>query len=155
MIKLSGEKAVNSWCIYTLHDAAGKLAFVWHCKLSNVCSLKDAMVNPAFNMNEEYTLTIAQIYKTQREASNAATAYMQLYGMPELNKTIRFHRYSQVKCDQTGKVWRNQRACAIELGLNQAQLSQHLRRAAGYKSIKGLTYSNVVQPVTAKPVQYP
>lgn len=156
MIKLTGNDAINSWCIYTLHDLNKKLIFVFTSKLSTVCSLRDVISNPAFDVNATYTFTIAQIYNTQTEAHNALYQYVQMFGMPELNKTVRFNRFGKVRCNETGQIWRNQNDCAKTLGINQGQLSLHLRRSPGYKTIKGLTFTNVTQSAPQpQAVQYP
>jgi hypothetical protein len=116
-------------------------------------SLRDVAINPAFNINEPVKLVVNQIYTNNRDASAASLAWLRSNPWPELNKTMRWNRRTNVRCCETGQIFRNQRECATMLGLNQAQLSQHLRRNPGYKTIKGMTYENI--PDTQQAVKYP
>jgi hypothetical protein len=59
-----------------------------------------------------------------------------------------------IVCDQTGRVFASQLEASKALGVNKAQLSQHLRRAKGYNTIKGMTFSHVpAAPAVPSPVQ--
>lgn len=82
--------------------------------------------------NKPETLTPAQMYKP----------------MP---------RNKWIKCDTTGISYRTQREACKANNINQGQLSQHLQKHAGYKKVKGLTFSYIQgdKPYTINPVQYP
>lgn len=156
MFKITGNNALNGWCIYTLHNAKNELCFIWAAKIATVLGLREVLTNPAFDSEEVHTLSIVQIYNSYKDAQTALLNYMQVNRMPAYNKTIRYNRYSRVKCNETGQVFRNQLEAAQIMGINQSQLSKHLRRAPGYKSIKNLTFSNIRADIDApQPVQYP
>lgn len=146
MIKITGYQVAYQWCVYTLTSDAGEIDFIWPSKIASALSLKDVLSNPQFDQNKPYIFNLYNIYKNKHDAQNAIGGYMQQYGMPPLNKTVRYNRYTPVQCNETGKVWRNARECALEMGINQGQLSQHLRRNPGYRSARGLTFSNVTAP---------
>lgn len=152
MLSLNGSMAANGWCIYTLHDQQGQLVFIWPSKIASVCSLRDVLSNPGFQHDQMHTLQIVATYATQREAQGAFHLWIRANGMPALNKTVRWSRRSRVRCEQTGQVWQSAAKCASELGINQSQLSQHLRRNPSFKSIKGMTFSNI--PDEAPRVDY-
>lgn len=155
MTKITGKDAMNGWCVYTLHDDQGNLVFIYYGKVASAMSLRDLISNPAFDQNKQYTFTVQTIYPSQREAMSAQNAYIQTFGTPSLNKTVLWNRKTQVRCIETGQVWRNQLECAKSLGLNQSQLSQHLRRNPGFKSIKGMHFENVADTRAIQTVRYP
>lgn len=148
MLQLMPNQAASGWCVYTLTNEAGDIIFIWPNKISNALSLRDAMSNPHFDKTRPVKFSIIGFYDTQRDAQNAMGAWMRYNTMPPLNRTVRFSHYCMVQCDQTGQVYRNQTEAARMLGINQAQLSQHLRRASGYKTVKGLTFSLVTNAKT-------
>lgn len=156
MMKITGYQAAHAWGIYTLSNDRGEVDFIWPNKLATSLNLKDVLSNPQFDLNKPYIFNIAGIYNTKYEAQNAFSAYLRQYGMPSLNKTVRYNRYSQVQCNETGKIWRNATECAKEMGINGGQLSQHLRRNPGYRTISGLTFSNRIGPQSqVQPIQFP
>ncbi len=155
MLLISGRLAQTGWGVYMLQSQNdGKIIFIWATKLATIVSLKDVLTNPAFDIEEKYFFSVVGTYETQKEALNAMGNYMTKHGMPDLNKTIRWNRYTKVICHQTGVTYANQTECAKKLGLNQSQLSQHLRRAKGFRSIKGLSFSNIADESAVKPVSY-
>lgn len=65
-------------------------------------------------------------------------------------------RNKWIKCDTTGAIYRTQREACAACGINPGQLSQHLQRHTGYKSVKGLTFSYCEsQDKPQHTVQYP
>ena len=155
MVWINRRTITNQWCIYTLQNKAGVLVFIWAAKLANAMSARDAMSNPALKDDEDYYFQIAGVYPDQRHAQAALGEYLRKNPWPEFNKTVRWNRRTRVKCNETGQTWRNGAECASQLGINRAQLSQHLRRNPGYKTIRGLTFSNIPDEQAIQPVQYP
>lgn len=154
MFKITGKMAQDSWCVYYLHDDNQKIIFVFYSKLANSMSISALLSNPAFNVNQLYNFQIYNTYQTSREAQNGLGEFLKLYGMPELNKTIKWNRMTRIECIETGKIFKNQYECAKLQAINQSQLSQHLRRNPGYKSIKGMTYRNIISNSPAN-ITYP
>lgn len=149
----------SGWCVYSI-TKAGESApdFVWISKLSNVSTVTDALKNPDFDKRANYWLQVISYHPNKLAALNAQGAWMKEHGTPIMNKTQHINRRNPVQCEQTGQIWQNARECATALGINQSQLSQHLRRNPGYKSVKGLTFINVSskpQAVAPQAVQYP
>ena len=138
--------AQNLWCIYTLtpqDDVSGKPDFVWYCKFAHVTMIADAIKNPDYNHNINYLVRVISFHNHRLEASNAVSAYFRENGWPALNLTQHVNRHNPVKCEQTGQTFRNAAEACNMLGINRSQMSQHLRRTPGYKTIKGLVFSNV------------
>lgn len=65
-------------------------------------------------------------------------------------------RNKLIKCENTGQVFNTQNEACAAHGINAGQLSQHLKRHKGYKTIRGLVFSycEADQP-QVQPVQYP
>lgn len=152
-IQLSGKDMQNSWCIYTIEEMSGKMIFIWYSKVATALSGRELLSNPAFDTAKPVIVTIQQIHATQRDAQAAIAGWFAKYGMPDLNKTVRWNRRTRVKCHETGQVFKNQLECARMLGIDQSQLSKVLRRIPGHVSINGLTFSNIADDHAVKPVQ--
>lgn len=159
MLIINHNVITKYWCIYSLTKAnESEPCFIWYCKVSKLLSLTDALKNPDFDKTANYTLSIISYHNNWIECNNALKPLFAGIsgGMPVLNRTQWINRRTPVKCDQTGQVWNSQRDCAEQLGLNQAQLSQHLRRNPSYKTVKGMTFTNVsAAKLHAALVQYP
>ncbi|MAK38178.1 MAG: hypothetical protein CMC15_18605 [Flavobacteriaceae bacterium] len=106
--------------------------------------LQKPMVNPEFDENKPYELTVLSFHKNRVEAYNEFSKVLRDKGFPYLNKTIKFNRYNPVQCDQTGQIWITATECAKERMLDVGQLGRHLRREVGFLSVKGNTYSFVI-----------
>jgi hypothetical protein len=154
----------NAWAVYTItaqDNSSGMPDFAWYCKHANVIAAADAIKNPDWDHNKHYLLDVVSLHKHRLEASNALSAWIKAHGWPPLNLTQHVNRHNPVKCEQTGQTFRNAAEACSMLGINRSQMSQHLRKTPGYKTIKGLTFTNVssASHVTGgkplQPVQYP
>lgn len=152
---MNGYNTDKDFCVYYLLTPEQKILFVWYSKISNAMSIIHAKANPAFDKNQQFSFHIYAIYKDQRQAINGMGEFFKLYGMPELNKTVTYNRRTKVQCVETGVIYNSQYECAKLEGLNQAQLSQHLRRNPGYKTIKGHTYKNLLPTPQPRAITYP
>lgn len=144
MIKFIPSQTINSWCFYSLANEQGVAILVWYCKFANALAIQDAMSNHYFNRDEPVTLRIEGIYNSRIEARKAVGKWMHVRQFtPSLNRTIRASHYAPVKCMQTGQVFCNASEASRITGVNQSQLSQHLRRSPSHKTVRGLTFSYV------------
>lgn len=53
------------------------------------------------------------------------------------------HKTKQIKDDDSGQIFKSQQEICKIMGLNQGQLSKHLARAPGYRTVKGHRFSYV------------
>lgn len=144
MMNLNYQTILNGWCVYTLTmQGCEKPDFIWYSKVSHLTTLADAVKNPDFNRTANYYLAITSYQPDKVTAYNVVSAWMKLHGMPALNLTQWVNRRNPVQCVQTGVVYNSASDAAKALGINQSQLSQHLRRNPGYKTIRGMTFINV------------
>jgi hypothetical protein len=144
MIKFTPNQTIDAWCLYTLANEQGEAILVWYCKFANVLAIQDALSNPNFNRNAPVTLRIGDLYNSRIEASNAVGKWMrERQFTPSLNRTIRASHYAPVKCMQTGQVFRNASEASRITGVNQSQLSQHLRGNPSNKTVRGLTFGYI------------
>lgn len=150
---------INSHVIYILQNQQQQDVFIWWCKFIDLMKLKDAIKNPAFDVNQTYTLYIVEYHTSARDAQNAFSRLIAQRGMPACNMTHDYNRLGAIRCNETGHVYRNQAEIVRLHGIDGSALSQHLRRAKGYKSVKGLTFSregyldNNRKPSTVTPSQ--
>lgn len=142
-------------CVYEIYNAQGQVIFLWYCKADDVLKFERIKRNPAFQRNQEITVNVVSWHNNIGEAQTAFSNKMQDFQhMPELNKTISFNRYGSIVCNETGQVFRNQAEAATVMGVNQSRLCQHLKRAPGYKTLKGYTFNFTAEkPVNKQPVQ--
>lgn len=158
MLYVNRQSIQFGWCVYTLTLANNpRPEFIWYCKFASVIAAVDALKNPDFSSTATYRLDIFGHYPDKMTAYNATSKYLKENGMPPLNLTQWFNRRQPIQCDQTGQRFKNAAEAATLLGLNRSQLSQHLRRNAGYKTIKGMTFTNVTEQSErqAGAVQFP
>jgi hypothetical protein len=134
-----------------MHKVVGAIIFY----KMRVLTLSDVLKNPAFNVYAPHTLRIHALFPSQEIARANLREYLIRQPWPPLNKTSHINHYCRIRCEQTGQEFRNAAEAAKLLGINAAQLSQHLRRMPGYKSIKGMTFSTVGYVTNEKAVIYP
>ncbi len=152
MFSYNGKMARHGWCVYVLYDSTGTFTYIGASRISNVLGLTEVLKNPAFNIEELTTINITQHFSTQQEATAFVYNYLRNNPWPALNKTAHANHYSGVRNIRTGETWRNASDCAKANNINPAQLSQHLRKLAGYKTIKGEIYEHANYTTNEKAV---
>lgn len=129
------------YVIYLLKEGEVN-TFLWYCKYVDLLKLKDAMKNPAFEPNRDYTLEIIAWCKNLIDARNRIGVLLAEYKpWPYLNHTQDYNRIGSIQCQQTGEIFRSQADVIRRYNINPSQLTQHLKRAVGYQSIKGMTFT--------------
>jgi hypothetical protein len=132
----------NSYVIYNL-IYKGSVIFTWYCKFIELLKIKDAVKNPAFDITLTYNLEIVEFCATLHIASNQVARILDGKTWPPLNMTQSYNRIGMIKCEQTGEIFRSQADIVRRYGVNPGQLAQHLKRALGFASIKGMTFTRV------------
>lgn len=137
------EAMQQSHVMYHVYNQHQILVFVWHCKFTDILHLRECVKNPAFERNENHTIKIISWHKTQREANLEFDKIVKSWGInwPILNYTNYSNNHkNRIRCNQTGEIFYTHAEACRRHNLNASQLSQHLRRNPGFKSIKGLTF---------------
>lgn len=162
-IYTSANESLGANCLYTVSNAKCQILFVGVAYIAEIFRFGDLLRNPMFNSEEVYRIDIIAKYDRALDAVNAQAVYLKEIGGAPLNKTGTVNRrMSNVKCVQTGIVYRNASEAARVMGLNQSAMSQHLARKPGFRSIKGYTFEYVnyfdhdlkrtaLEPLTAYP----
>jgi hypothetical protein len=150
-LTLSGtiEQHRKLWCMYT-HSVAGAPGEPPVTVYVGACLLRDVFTAPDARRNSEWLKTV------QPDSTVLMLSVMATGDMSEmLNKKAVMVRDMSPICNRigrdvttmarmltcsNGKTYRSQQDAADELGINQSQLSKHLRGVAGYKSVKGYTF---------------
>lgn len=130
--------------IYSVHDALGRVVYVGHDFLQSIVNYDQLRRDPSFDVHQTYSILIVGHSPTLAEARGKVIEYTrQLCGThtPIFNMTAGLNRRRAVKCDQTGEVYQNAAAACKALRVPHSNLSQHLARRKGHRSIKGMTFS--------------
>lgn len=142
MLFTINEPMQQSYVVYQVYNHHQILVFVWYCKFTDILELKECRKNPAFERDQIHTIQIVSWYRTVREAN---IAYLQIVktwkDWPILNYTNHINNHkNRIRCNQTGEIFHTHAEACRRHNLNASQLSQHLRRNPGFKSIKGMTF---------------
>ena len=140
----------KAWCMYEHHVPSRPGEPPMHI-YTGACLLRDVFAAPDAKRNTEWIKlvnpeltpvmlvitaigTISEMLNARAIATRDKPTHCNRYGR-DLSTTNRV-----LKCSN-GQTYHSQQHAADELGLNQSQLSKHLRRLPGHKSIKGYTFS--------------
>lgn len=129
----------KSYHAYTMLDGE-EVVFIGYDKLVNIISLTVPAAHPDFKQGHDYTVQIHQpAYVNSIDAANHASSLI-TGETPPLNRGsyARFNRV--IVCEQTGQSFETQEEAARVCNISQPQLSKHLRRLPGHKSVKGLSF---------------
>ena len=130
--------------VYSVHDATDRVVYVGHDFISSIVNFETLKRDPSFDVKQTYSILITAHCQTLAEARGKAIEYMrQLCGSdtPIFNMTAALNRRRAVKCDQTGEIYQSAAAACVALRVPHSNMSQHLARRKGHKSIKGQTFS--------------
>lgn len=130
--------------IYSVHDAAGRVVYVGHDFISAIVNFDQLRRDPSFDVTQAYSVLVVGHCPTLAEARGKVVEYMRsLCGTntPIFNMTADLNRRRAVKCDQTGAIYQNASAACKALRIPHSNMSQHLAKRKGHKSIKGMTFS--------------
>ncbi len=131
----------SSWYVYEVLDVSDALMYIGFGKAADLLQLPELVANPAFDSSRPYRVKTVHECENRSQALNKASTLLMVKGMPVLNRTARVNRFGMVKCDQTGQIFKNAKIAAERMGISQPNLSQHLSRKPGHKTIKGMTFS--------------
>ena len=136
----------SEYYVFSLHSAEGEVLYVGYDLMADIVSFKTLRKNPAFKDDQLYSIVIVGKGETQLVAHEKAVEYRKAMcglKLPEFNMTASINRRMAVTCDQTGEVWRTAREACAALGIPTSNMSQHLNRTKGHRSVHGKTFSYV------------
>lgn len=137
------------WCVYEhiiFNDETqqDETIYIGHCVLRDLFIFSDARNNSKWQeiVSPKTVLTIKLLNIGDRADCANERSRLAMYHRPICNvqgmDTIGLSM--RVTCNETGDSWANQQECALALGINQGQLSNHLSGRRGYKTIRGKTF---------------
>jgi hypothetical protein len=131
----------------TTDDKAGEIFFAGVCKLRDVLMCPDAYMNSCWRetVNDSTIIRATIMSSSEREADmfNELSGFVKTY-RPHANvrgfqTTVR----AAITCTvgpNAGKSWQTQERAALENGISQPSLSNHLNGKRGYENIRGMKF---------------
>lgn len=139
------------YAVYEHRDINETVQYVGVTPLVELFALTDAQCNsmwPDIFSKPVTTLDINVVAVTPDERE----AYQEMHRLISIhNPTCNRKGYwvdprkQNVICNETGETWDTAVAASRAHGLSYSQLSNHLNRKPGYKTVKGRTYRRTVQ----------
>lgn len=139
---ISVAKLKKTFVVYDVF-LAEKLVYKGVARYGNIFTLNGMLDNPELNDSDQLMIQISGEYDNQKDADNALYWWLCENPMPYYNKIKSVRHRKAVQCLDTGHVWPNVRLACAERGLSYSQLLNHLKRQAGFKSVKGRVYKFV------------
>jgi len=138
---------LTKWCVYECYSKADALnpAYMGVCRLTEVFSFPDAQANTAWremfrdNPASLMMIKIKYVAATEVDCINARRAFV-MQNPPPCNMRGRPTR-SRIVCDQTGQEWKTIVEAADAIKSSPSNLSNHINRKPGFKSVKGYTFT--------------
>lgn len=154
MLLLTPNKAGNTH-VYSVHIATdGACVYVGRGSIHDIISFRQLLAMPGFDESIEYeirfhgtTTSVTEAWNLQTTVMREAIGYQPVFNTQEKMA----NRYRRVRCKNDGSVYRSAIEVVRHYGIAQSALSQHLRRAKGFKSIKGLQFEYVLEDI---PMEY-
>jgi hypothetical protein len=137
----------NLYYVYTLQTDTGAVVYVGCGRLKQILTFKDVCGSPDYDPSAAYILTAISSHVRYVDAYNAVCRYiLELGKTPLLNFGRALNRERRmVLCEQTGQTFASAAEAAKLLGLPAGNLSRHLAKQSGYKTVRGLTFKYVLR----------
>jgi hypothetical protein len=136
----------QQFAIYTHSDAAGTIKYIGVAPLAELFTFSDAECNSLwpdhFSGNERpITINVIALTHDEQEAYKEHARLVMQY-TPICNRQGYYvnPRRQNIKCVETGEVWRTAAEACKAHGLATSALTNHLNHKPGYKTVKGRTY---------------
>ena len=139
----------TTWCVYSVREAPLpgdpiETLFIGSARLIELYAFPDAQRNTEWlrRVTPDTQLIVTVLYLGDKvECWNEASRLSLTEPRPICNRLgLNMHGSSRPILCSNGQRYETQTEAAQALGINQAQLSQHLQRKPGFKSVKGLTF---------------
>ena len=150
MLLLTPNKAGNTH-VYSVHIAKdGTCVYVGRGSIHDIISFRQLLVMPGFDESIEYEIRFHGTVKTPMEAWNLQMTVMReaIGYQPVFNTQEKMaNRYRRVRCKNDGSVYRTAADAARHYDLAAGNLSNHLNKLPGFKTIKGLQFEYVLEDI--------
>ena len=137
MITLNPARAGKQWCVYLIRRELDSPFHVGYCMLRDVIKMPDMWMDKPDAM---CVLHLLGTFETKPEA-------LSLYVKKCIELGFKYHmhlaRRGCIKNDTNGTVYKTAQDCCKAENINPGALSRHLRRLAGHKTIRGMTYTRI------------
>ncbi len=136
----------DKWCVYEIwHGAPSALEYIGTCKISAIGTVPDARRNAGFNARVTGSFTLRIIATGDRvDCHNYRARLVRMSAEPPpCNRLNALVRYSAIKCVNDGRIYRTQSEACAAYGITQGNMSNHLRGAPSYNTLKGLKFMRV------------
>lgn len=131
--------------IYGVYDKSSNLVFMNYGSLKEIVSMSPFRALDKFNEEECYTFVLIQPCESKLAAENALASWInnsELEGKtPPMNiYSMNYNNRYLIQCVENGRFYQSASEVAKIFGVAQSALSNHLRGAPGYKSVRGLHF---------------
>lgn len=143
MIMLKPFKTSYNYVYAIIDSITGEYVYINHGKLNDIVNFRNLMALPDFDKERDWVIVLYEAHDNIIDASNEVSALIKrLSGgkMPRFNMSITKNKKAGIRCIETGIIYRTQVEACESLGLYQSQLSNHLARKAGFKTVNGYTF---------------
>jgi len=136
------QQTIPKYAIYCLKDGE-TVIFYGFSKFVDILKIKDALQYPSFDANKDYLLEVLSLHPTYNEVKIAHMLLVSKKPPTPINSTIGLNngRVLTIKCETTGQIFTNQADACRYFKISASALSKHLKRHAGFMSVKGLVFN--------------
>lgn len=135
------------------HSHDGFIFFIGYAPIDRFMSEPNLRLHSAWQtyvktVNPPSVKVDAWIHQSARLAFLHASELQQKYKLPiemYCNPFANHYRYGLIKCEETDRFFKTGAEAARWIGCSPAQMSCHLARKSGYRTIKGYTFTKVMQ----------
>lgn len=119
-------------------------------QLAAIFHLSELKPLPSFDCEQMYMIDIIGVFKTKELAHNACIKGLRGQ-IPRFNIELSRTAHAMFfRCNETGEVFKSQAQASKALGLNQGNLSRHLKQHPSVKTVKNYTFSYLTQEEVQK-----
>jgi hypothetical protein len=132
----------KSFMLFTLMDSTNRIIHLGCAKFSQLTLLADA---PPFVVDGAMTLVVIDRDDDRNKLLNRAVEWCEINSREDLKRQILQNTVprKRIVCHETGENFPSVNAACRAHGVAYGQLSSHLKKMVGYRTVKGRTYSTV------------
>lgn len=133
---------VKQWAVYTMRSAFGdlQLLHVGVIKMTQLITFNDALLNENVDFDKILAIEIISLHPNKGLALRDA---LQLRAQNKMPIQLNPHT-TTIRDVETGETFSSAKACAEQRGISISNLSNHLNRKPGFKTVKGKIYEKIV-----------
>lgn len=142
MLRFKPNQTTLYW-LYTYSTDDNTVVYWGVSYLNKILDMSGLLGLDSFDIDSSYTLNILGAYQHEHEAINHASRMFKTLPVLNVEYVRKRAKGNMIQCIETGLIYKTQAdACKI-LGISQSNLSNHLARRKGFKSVKGMRFFHV------------